>query len=104
MRERVTKITLTASENKLIGRHLQVRQAELYLPVQASRPHQGRIQSIWSVCGHQDFDVSSGVKAVQLVDELQHGPLDLVVATSAIIKTSTWLFIQKTGQFTRTSF
>lgn len=97
MRGRATKISLTASENKVIGRHLQVRQAELYLPVQTSRPHQGRIQRVRSVCGHQNFDVSSGVEAVQLVDELQHGPLDLVVAASAIVKTSTWLFTQKTG-------
>ncbi len=70
--------------------HLQVRQTELYLPVQTSRSHQGWVQGVWSVGGHQDFDVASGVKAVQLVDELQHSSLDLIVSTSPIIKTSTW--------------
>lgn len=69
---------------------LQVRQAELDLPVQTSRPHEGRVQGVRSVGGHQHFDVATRVKSVQLVDELQHSPLDLIVSTSSIIKTSTW--------------
>lgn len=70
--------------------HLQIRQAELDLPVQTSRSHEGRVQGVWSVGGHQHFDVAARVKAVQLVDELQHSPLDLIVSTSTVVKTSTW--------------
>jgi hypothetical protein len=36
--------------------------------------------------GHQHFDVASRVKAVQLIDELQHGTLDLIIAASTIVK------------------
>lgn len=74
---------------KHISAHLQVGQAELDLPVQTSGPHQGRVQGVWSVGGHQYFDVASRVEAVQLVDELQHSPLDLIVSTGAVIETST---------------
>lgn len=70
--------------------HLQVRQAELDLPVQTSGSHQGRVQGVRSVGGHQHFDVASRVEAVQLVDELQHSPLDLVVSTGTVIETSAW--------------
>lgn len=70
--------------------HLQVRQTELDLPVQTSGSHQGWVQCVWSVGGHQNFDVATRVKAVQLVDELQHGPLDLVVSTGTVVKTSAW--------------
>lgn len=70
--------------------HLKIRQAELYLPVQPARPHQCWVQSVRSVCGHQHFDVAPGVKPIQLVDELQHGALHLIVTSSPIIKTSTW--------------
>lgn len=73
----------------LLG-HLQVRQAELNLPVQTARSHQGRVECVRSVGGHQNLDVPTRVEPVQLVDELQHGPLDLVVSTGAIIKSSTW--------------
>ena len=70
--------------------HLQVGQAELDLPVQTSGSHQGRVQGVRSVGGHQHLDVASGVEAVQLVDELQHGPLDLVVSAGAVVETSAW--------------
>lgn len=70
--------------------HLKVRQAELDLPIQTSGPHQGRVQRVRPVGGHQHFDVASRVETIQLIDELQHGPLDLVVSTGAVIKTSTW--------------
>lgn len=70
--------------------HLQVGQAELDLPVQTSRSHQGRVQCVRSVGGHQHLDVASRVEAIELVDELQHSPLDLIVSTSTVIKTSTW--------------
>ena len=41
------------------------------------------------VCGHQHFNVSSRIETIQLVDELQHCSLHLVVATGTIVKPST---------------
>lgn len=70
--------------------HLQVRQAELDLAVQTAGPHEGRVQGVWSVGGHQHLDVAARVEAVQLVDELKHRPLDLVVSAGAVIETGTW--------------
>ena len=34
------------------------------------------------------LDVSSRIEAVQLVDELQHRPLDLIIASSTVVKAS----------------
>lgn len=42
---------------------------------------EGRIQGLDPIGGHDDLDVSSGVKSVQLVEELQHGSLDLTLAS-----------------------
>lgn len=74
------------TQHELHRPHLQVRQAELDLSVQTTGSHESRVQSVRSVGGHQDLDVSSGVKSVQLVDELQHGPLNLVISSSSVIK------------------
>lgn len=38
---------------------------------------EGRVQGFYPIGGHDDFDVSPRVEAVQLVEQLQHGPLDL---------------------------
>lgn len=70
--------------------YLQVRQTELDLPVQTAGSHQGRIQCVWSIGGHQNFDVATRVETIQLVDELQHSPLDLIVSAGAVIKPGTW--------------
>uniref|UniRef100_A0A672SWC1 Prestin-like n=1 Tax=Sinocyclocheilus grahami TaxID=75366 RepID=A0A672SWC1_SINGR len=69
--------------------HFQVRQAELNLSVQTTGSHQSRIQGVWSVGGHQDFNVSSGIESIQLVDQLQHGSLHFIISSSSIIKTGT---------------
>lgn len=70
---------------------LQVRQAELHFSVETSRTHEGGVEGVGTVRGHEDFDVAARVEAVELVDELQHGSLDLVVATSSVVETSaTW--------------
>lgn len=65
---------------------VQVGQPELDLSVQASGTHQCRIESVGPIRCHQDFDVSAGIKAVQLVDQLQHCSLDLVVAAGAVVE------------------
>jgi hypothetical protein len=41
------------------------------------------------ICGHENFDVSPRVEPVQLVDQLQHGSLHLIVPTSAVVKSCT---------------
>lgn len=38
------------------------------------------------VCSHKNFDVSSRVETVKLIDQFQHGPLDLIVTSSTIVK------------------
>merc|ERR1719234_505896 len=67
---------------------VKVWQRELHLPIQPSWPHQGRVKCVWSVCCHQHLDVAARVKAVQLVDKLQHGSLNLIVTSSTIVKPS----------------
>mmetsp|Transcript_15507 Transcript_15507/g.44094 ORF Transcript_15507/g.44094 Transcript_15507/m.44094 type:complete len:360 (-) Transcript_15507:226-1305(-) len=58
---------------------LQVGQTKLDLPVQASRTQQRRVQRIRPVGCHQHFDVSPRVESIQLVHNLKHGSLHLVV-------------------------
>lgn len=38
---------------------------------------EGWIQGFYPVGGHDDFNISPWVEAVQLVEQLQHSPLDL---------------------------
>lgn len=42
-----------------------------------TRSDEGWIQGFYPIGGHDNFHVSPRVKAVQLVEQLQHGPLDL---------------------------
>lgn len=39
-----------------------------------------RVQCFDAVCGHDDFNISARVEPVQLIEELQHRPLDLTLA------------------------
>lgn len=41
------------------------------------------------VSGHDDLDVTSRIETIQLVNQLQHGSLHLIISTSAIIKSRT---------------
>lgn len=41
------------------------------------------------VSGHDDLDVTSRIETIQLVNQLQHGSLHLIVSTSTIIKSRT---------------
>merc|ERR1719445_344637 len=41
------------------------------------------------VGGHEHLDIAPRVEAIQLIDELQHGPLHLIVPTSPVIKPCT---------------
>ena len=77
---------------------LQIGKTKLNLSVQTPRSHEGRVQGVRAVGGHQNFDVSTRVKPVQLIDQFQHGPLDLVVPTGSIIKPGTWRGVEKKVQ------
>ena len=47
---------------------------------------ESRVENIDPVCGHDDFDVLSGFKAVELIEELQHGSLDFGVAAASALQ------------------
>ena len=38
--------------------------------------------------GHEHLDIPSRVKAVKLVDQLEHRSLNLIISTGAVIKSS----------------
>ena len=59
------------------------RRWEFNLSVNSAGSEQGRVQDVDSVGGHDHLDVLGGLKAVQLIEELQHGPLDLAVSAAA---------------------
>lgn len=65
---------------------LIVWQAELDAAVETPRAQERWIERIRTVCRHQHLDVATRVEAVELVDELEHRALDLVVATGAVVK------------------
>lgn len=46
-------------------------------PFGLTRSDEGWVQGFYPIGGHDDFNVSPRVEAIQLVEQLQHGPLDL---------------------------
>lgn len=42
---------------------------------------EGRVQGFYPIGRHDDFNISPRVKAIKLVEQLQHGPLDLPLPT-----------------------
>ncbi|CAN8007616.1 unnamed protein product, partial [Ixodes pacificus] len=53
---------------------------KLNLPIQPARTQQRGIQDVYPVGGRDDFDVSAGAEPIQLVEQLEHGPLDFAVS------------------------
>ena len=53
---------------------------ELDLPVQPAGPQQGGVEDVDPVGGGDDLDIVIGGEPIKLVEELQHGPLDLSVS------------------------
>ena len=51
------------------------------------------------VGSHEDFDVATRVKPIQLVDQLQHGPLYLIGAPITITEPSTCTYIYTTRKY-----
>lgn len=57
---------------------------ELDLPVDSTRPKQGRIQNINTISRHDDLDAVGWLEAVQLVQQLHHRSLYLILASVAL--------------------
>ena len=57
--------------------YLDVRQRELDLTINTAWPNQGRVQRLDSIGRHDDLDVTPLIETIKLVEQLEHGPLDL---------------------------
>ena len=60
---------------------LHVREWELDLSVNTTWSNQSRVEGLDPVRGHDNFDVSPSIESVELVEELQHSPLDFTFTT-----------------------
>ena len=69
-----------------VGPALEVGEAELDLAVEPAGAEEGGVEGVGPVGGHEHLDVAARVEAVELVDELEHGALDLVVAAGAVVE------------------
>lgn len=63
------------------------QRGELDLAIQTTGTQQRRIQSVRTVCRHDDLDVGSLVETVHLVEQLQQNTLDFTIGTSLGIET-----------------
>mmetsp|Transcript_60436 Transcript_60436/g.143179 ORF Transcript_60436/g.143179 Transcript_60436/m.143179 type:complete len:477 (-) Transcript_60436:8-1438(-) len=68
-----------------LGAPLQIRHAKLHTPVHAARAKQRRVEGIRPVGRHQHLDVAAGVEAVELVHDLEHRALHLVVPPLPVV-------------------
>jgi hypothetical protein len=60
---------------------LHVREWELDLSVNTTWSNQSGVEGLDPVRGHDNFDVSPCIKSVELVEELQHSPLNFTFTT-----------------------
>lgn len=74
------QVHLAAVDAQDVGAGLDRRGRELDLPVDAAGPQQRGVEDVQPVRRHDDLDVLGGLEAVELVQELQHGALDLGIA------------------------
>ena len=63
------------------GNKLTIGVLEENLAVNTTRTDQGRVECFDLVGGHDDLDISTVVETVQLVEQLQHGSLNLTLTT-----------------------
>lgn len=75
------KIHLAAVNAQNIRSGLDARRREFDFTIDAAWSEERGVQNVQTVRGHDDFDVLGGLETVQLVEELQHGALDLRVAS-----------------------
>merc|ERR1719458_697960 len=59
-----------------------IRRGEFDFPVNATRSEQGGVKDVNPVCGHDHLDVFGGLEPIQLIQQFQHGPLNLTVAAA----------------------
>lgn len=57
---------------------------ELYFSVNTARSEQGRVKDIDTISSHDYLDCLSGLKTVQLVQQLQHSTLHLRVSSLSL--------------------
>ena len=86
-----------------VGPASQIRQSELDLPVETARSNEGWVESIRTVRSHENLqrmrmgekkrvrsdgylDVSSRIETVELIDQLEHSTLHLVVSSHSIVE------------------
>ena len=62
------------------------RDGDLDDPVEAAWPEQGIVKDVHAVGGCDDLDITDGVEAIQLRQELHKGPLDLPVPGSGYLE------------------
>lgn len=81
-------LTVHASRMNLenIGTSLQIGQSKLNLAIQSTRSHKRRIQNVWSIGRHQDFDISTCLESIELIDNLKHRSLHFIVTASAVFE------------------
>ena len=60
---------------------LNIRQRELDLAVDSPWSDEGRVKGLDLVGSHDDLDVPAGIETIQLVQELQHGTLNLTFSS-----------------------
>jgi hypothetical protein len=78
---------------------LFVWERELNLPVDPAGADEGGVETLYAVGGHDDLDVATRVESVELVEQLQHGALDLTLAARVGIVSE----IKKVTMFLRKS-
>lgn len=60
---------------------LTIRVLEENLSVDTTRSDQGRVERLNLVRSHDDLDVTTVVKTIELIEELQHGSLNLALTS-----------------------
>ena len=55
----------------------RIRVRKLYFSVDTPRTKEGVVEDVYSVGGHEHRDVLCGLKAIQLIQQLQHRTLHL---------------------------
>ena len=63
---------------------LQGGVGELDLSIDSARPQKGRVQNIDSIGSHNDLDGLSGLEPIELIQKLEHCPLDFGIALLAV--------------------
>lgn len=79
------QVHLAAVDAQDIGSGLHARGRELNLAVDSAGSQKGGVENVETVGGHDDFDILGGLEAVELVEQLQHGPLHFRVAAGGAL-------------------